>query len=94
MLLLQCASLELVLNAVCCETLVRLKSGAKREFQVMNLGADRARGADPVPRPAKRRQQLKPVLQPELIELDKSGRNELKCGVFGRLFRSTNSLNS
>jgi hypothetical protein len=28
---------------------------------VTNLGDDRAHGADPVPRPAKRRQQLKPV---------------------------------
>ena len=34
---------------------------------VMNLGDDRAHGADPVPRPAKRRQQLKPVLQTETI---------------------------
>ena len=62
----------------------------REEGRMANLGADRARGADPVPRT----QQLKPVLQPELIELYKSGRNELKCGVFGRLFRSTNSLNS
>ena len=46
------------------------------------LGADHAQGVV-----------LKPVL-PELIELYKSGRNELKCGVFGRLFRSTDSLNS
>jgi hypothetical protein len=48
-----------------------------------NLGADQAQGAV-----------LKPVLQPELIELSKSGRNELKCGAFGRLLRSTDSLNS
>jgi hypothetical protein len=34
---------------------------------VMNLGNDRAHRADPVPRPAKRRQQLKPVLQTETI---------------------------
>jgi hypothetical protein len=60
----------------------------------MNLGADRARGADPVPRPAKRRQQLKPVLQPELIELYKSGRNELKCGVFRRLAEFMSSFST
>jgi hypothetical protein len=60
----------------------------------MNLGAGRGRAADPLPGSAKRRQQLKPVVQPELIQLYKSGRNELKCGVFGRLFRSTGSLNS
>jgi hypothetical protein len=30
---------------------------------------------------------LKPVLQPELIELYKSGRNELKCGFFAILSR-------
>jgi hypothetical protein len=60
----------------------------------MNLGADRGRGADPVPRPAKRRQQLKPVLQPELIELYKSGQNELKCGVFGRLAEFMSSFSA
>ena len=55
----------------------------REEGRMTNLGADQAQGAV-----------LKPVLQPELIELYKSGRNELKCGVFGRLFRSTDSLNS
>ena len=64
---------------------------AQREEGRMTTSALIARsGADPVPQT----QQLNPVLQPELIELYKSGRNELKCGVFGRLFRSTNSLNS
>jgi hypothetical protein len=57
---------------------------------VTTLGAGRARGADPVPGPVKRRQILKPFrpysdrssFSPELIDLyksDLSERTEMRC---------------